>query len=332
MTACWMKGDLHVHSALDSDGFLPIEEIVRRSRPFCDFLAISGHALQSDEWGGDQYRDVLAARKKYPDTFLFHLAEWEFPIPRHVIAFTTPDWREFELQREVVRQFDRKRDVIGRAKALEALRYIETHWPDQALMIFNHPNSPAVPFEDLEALAASPVFKILACYDRGERRAPQTWEVGAEWDRLLCLGHRIWTRFGSDFHRHFEDGHTDYYPGEFVQDHLWVQERNYRGIYNAYRDGAFFCTVDNLVSRLTLVRVDQRLRVVFQCGEPVEKFEVIGDGKILMTVTNIDEHFDRELDVPPAGYYRLRGHGYEKKRRYTDGTYVPVFLSNPLFV
>lgn len=331
MSACWIKGDIHVHSALDSDGFLPVEEVVRRARPFCDFLAISGHALNSDEWGVDQHREIRAARQKFPDTFLFHLGEWEFPIERHVIAFTTPDWREFELQREVVRRFDRKRGVVGRAKALEALAFIETHWPGQAFMIFNHPNSPAVPFDDLAALAESPVFKILACYDRGERRAPQTWEVGAEWDRLLCRGHRIWTRFGSDFHRHFTDGHTDYYPGEFVQDHLWVRERSYRGIFDAYREGRFFCTVDNLVSELTTTRGDGRLRVTFRCGQPVDRFEVIGDGKVLLTVTDIEDSFDRILDVPPAGYYRLRGHGFERKRRYSDGHYVPVFLSNPVF-
>jgi hypothetical protein len=44
------------------------------------------------------------------------------------MAVTTPDWHEFELQRELVRQFDRKMAVVGRAKALEALRFIETNW------------------------------------------------------------------------------------------------------------------------------------------------------------------------------------------------------------
>ncbi len=328
----WLTGDLHVHSNHDSDGFLSVAEVVERSRAYCDFLAISGHALLSDNWGVDQYASVLAAREANPGLFIFHTGEWEFPVPRHTIVLTTPDQGEFELQRELVRRFDRRAGVVGRERALEGLRYIEGTWGEEkALMIFNHPDSPAVPLDDLVALAGSPVFKIMACYDRGERRASQTWEVGAEWDQLLMRGHRLWVRFGSDFHKHFTDGHTDYYPGEFVQDQVKVQEKSYQGIFDAYRTGNYFCTVDNLIHGLE-VRYEGGLHVSFQCREEVEYFEIIGDGRVLETISPVPERFDRRLSVPPASYYRLRGHGREKTRKYSAGTYRPVFMSNPVFI
>jgi len=327
----WLTGDLHVHSIHDSDGTLPVEETIEKARPFCDYLAISGHALLSDNWGVEQYASVLAARKAHPDLFIFHTGEWECPVGRHAMVVTTPDHNDFELQRELVRRFDRKAGNVGREKAMEALHYLEATWGENAFMILNHPNRPSMPFEDLSALATSPIFKIMACYDRGEQRATQTWEVGNEWDQLLTRGHRIWVRFGSDFHQHFTKGHTDYYPGEFVQDHLWVKEKSYQGIFDAYRSGNYFCTVDNLIRGLE-VRYDGRLFVSFQCQEEVDYFEIIGDGKVLEMISPVAESFTQFITVPPASYYRLRGHGRSKKRKYSEGTYEPVFMSNPIFV
>ena len=107
---------------------------------------------------------------------------------------------------------------------------------------------PYVPLSALLAMAESPVFKVMACVDRGERRAPQVRNIGAEWDSLLIQGHRIYARCGSVFLRYFNDGGTDYYPGEFVQDHLWVENNTYQYIIDSYRAGRFYCTVANAIS------------------------------------------------------------------------------------
>ena len=223
----WIVGDVHMHSDHCGDGTLPVSEIVERAMPYCDFIAISGHARQSDNWGTGQYEDVLRARGQFPGFPIFHTGELEFPIERHAMVLAEPDDREFELQRELVRRFDRLAGVSGVDRACEAMQFIED-WSDRRrVVILNHPNAPDVAFADLDQLAAYDSFKVIACYDRGERRAPQTWDVGAEWDRLLTAGRRVWTRFGSDFNRHFTDGGNDYYPGEFVQDNLYVQDRSY---------------------------------------------------------------------------------------------------------
>ena len=244
----WIKGDLHVHSRCCKDGSLAVEEIVERSREYCDFLAISGHCRYPEFFRAEaQYAEVLAARKKY-DIPIFNTGEVEFPIPRHVIFITTPDNREFELLQSLVPRFCRRNKVEGTAAALEELAFLEKEWGNKVFMIFNHPNAPDVATEDLFAIACSPVFKVLACVDRRERRAPQTWEVGEAWDQLLTAGHRISARCGSDFHRHFADGGDDQLPGEFVQDCLWVKENSYDEIFRAYTEGRFFCQAGNVLS------------------------------------------------------------------------------------
>ncbi|MCD6364540.1 MAG: hypothetical protein J7M14_01565 [Planctomycetes bacterium] len=327
----WLTGDLHIHSACDSDGHLSVSETIARSRRYCQFFAISGHARGSDDWGHEQYAAVPAAREQFPDVLIFHTGEIEFPIERHAMVVTAPCEREFELQRELVRRFDRRRGCEGPEAAMELLRFVEDGWGDKAFMVFNHPNAPDVSFADLELLSRSDVFKVIACYDRGERRASQTWDVGAEWDRLLMRGRRIWVRFGSDFHRHFTDGGRDYYPGEFVQDQVFAGEKSYGAVVEAYRSGSYFCTVDNIVSHLRLDIVPGGLKVSFRSNEAVERFEIIADGRIVATVAGADGAPAEAIAVPAASYYRVRGFGFSKARRYSEGTYVPCFLSNPVF-
>jgi hypothetical protein len=144
-------------------------------------------------------------------------------------------------------------------------------------------------------------------------------------------GHRIWVRFGSDFHGHVSDGHDDYYPGEFAQDQVLVTERSYEAIFDAYRQGRYFCTIDNLVRGLEQELRPGGVRIAFTCTEEVETLEIIGDGRILETLGPITGAFDRVVPLPAARYYRLRGQGREKRRRYTAGSYRPVFMSNPIF-
>ena len=196
-------------------------------------FAIFGHCREPEFFRAEaQYAEVAAARKKF-DIPIFNTGEIEFPVERHVMMITTPGNREFELLRSLVPRFCRRAGAVGIDTAMEELAFVEKNWGDQCFMVFNHPNAPDVSLENLLRLAQSPVFKVLACVDRGERRAPQTWDVGGEWDQLLCRGCRISARCGSDFHRHFTDGGHDYYPGEFVQDVLLVEKNDYPEIFAA---------------------------------------------------------------------------------------------------
>lgn len=328
----WIKGDLHVHSHCCKDGSLPVAEIVERSREYCDFLAISGHCRYPEFFRAEkQYEEVLEARKKF-NIPIFNTGEVEFPIPRHVIFITTPDNREFELLQALVPRFCRRNKVEGTAAALEELAFLEKEWGNKVFMIFNHPNAPDVATEDLFAIARSPLFKVLACVDRRERRAPQTWDVGGAWDQLLTAGHRISTRCGSDFHRHFSDGGDDQLPGEFVQDCLKVKENSYDEIFRAYTQGDFFCQAGEILENpLFTFKNERELHLELTFKSEMEKVEVISEGKVVACFDELSEKLCADIAVPRGKYYRVRGVGKMQKRKYEEGMFEPLFLLNPLY-
>ena len=331
----WIKGDLHVHSHCCGDGTMSVDDIVENSREYCDFIAISGHCRTPEFWRTEnQYKEVVEARKKF-DMPIFCTGEVEFPVPRHVMFITTPDDRELELLRLLVEKFCRRSGVEGLDAALAELRFVEENWKDNCFMIFNHPNAPDVETSDLLALAKSPVFRILACVDRRERRAPQTWDIGGAWDELLSKGFRISTRCGSDFHRHFTNGGQDYFPGEFVQDYLNVETCDYSSILNAYRDGNFYTTCGNLISAPEFsVTEDNGIRqchLAFELNGEMEKVEVVSEGKVIAEFTDFTDRFEKTFSVPDGKYYRMRGTGKMQKRWYTEGEFEPFFLLNPIY-
>ena len=330
----WIKGDMHVHSHCCGDGKMPVEQIVENALEYCDFLAISGHCRVPEFFRAEQqYQEVLSARKKF-NIPIFNTGEIEFPVPRHVIIFTTPDDREFELLQSLVPRFCGRNGVSGINAAMEELAFVEKNWHDNVCMIFNHPNAPDVPTEDLLELAKSDVFRVLACVDRGERRAPQTWDVGNAWDQLLMHGFRISTRCGSDFHGHLSLGGKDYYPGEFVQDVLQVEQNSYQEILQAYRNGNFYTTVGNLISGPKFVFADdsqEKITLEFDLNGEMEFVEVISEGKVIERFTDFSDHFARTFSVPKGKYYRVRGAGKLQKRKYTEGEFEPIFLLNPLY-
>ncbi len=331
----WIKGDLHVHSHCCGDGTMSVDDIVENSREYCDFIAISGHCRTPEFWRTEnQYKEVVEARKKF-DMPIFCTGEVEFPIPRHVMFITTPDDRELELLRLLVEKFCRLSGVEGLDAALAELRFVEENWKDNCFMIFNHPNAPDVEISDLLALAKSPVFRILACVDRRERRAPQTWDIGGAWDELLSKGFRISTRCGSDFHRHFTNGGQDYFPGEFVQDCLNVETCDYSSILNAYRNGNFYTMCGNLISAPEFsVTEDNSIRqchLAFELNGEMEKVEVVSEGKVIAEFTDFTDRFEKTFSVPDGKYYRVRGTGKMQKRKYSEGEFEPLFLLNPIY-
>lgn len=336
----WITGDLHVHNHNCADGTLPVMEIIERSRQYCDFIGISGHSYDIPNWGRNQYNEILEARKRYPDMPIFHTAEQNFPVERHTMFLTVPENNEFPLQQELIRRFHRQNGNEGLEKGIEALHYVKDNWgEDQTFMIFNHPNAPAVSLEDLEGLAAScDVFKVIACVDRRERRAPQLWDIGAEWDQLLMKGYRLFARNGSDFHEHFTDGGTDYLPGEFVQDHLWVENNTYTDIIEAYRTGRFYCTVGNCIRNplFSAVPCDGsdtafKVSLSFEALSDLAQVDIITDGKAVLSFTDISGHFTFEDTLEGHGYFRVRGLGKPSPRKYSEGEYEPLFLLNPIF-
>lgn len=337
----WIKGDLHVHTHNCADGTLSVAEIIARSRPYLDFIGISGHAYDTPDCGEAQYAEVLEARKRWPDMPIFHTAEQNFPIPRHTMFITLPENNEFRLQRELIRNFHRQNGHEGAEEARKEMIYVKQHWGEQnTFMIFNHPSAPDVSLEDLEEIASeNDVFKVIACVDRRERRAKQTWEIGEAWDKLLCKGYRLYARNGSDFHQHFSDGGSDYLPGEFVQDCLYVEENTYSEIINAYRTGHFFCTVGNCIENPVFTCAPDpktpgyfTVFLSYKANTEMEQIDFISDGKCVLSLTDVSGDLTFQVSLPGKGYFRVRGWGKPVPRKYTEGEYTPQFLLNPIFL
>lgn len=336
----WIKGDLHIHTHNCKDGTISVDEIIQRCRPYVDFIGISGHAYDTPDCLEAQYAEVVKAREKYPDLPIFHTAEQNFPIPRHTMFITTPDNDEFMLQRQLIRNFHRMNGHEGIDEALAEMEFVKEHWgQEKTFMIFNHPNDPDVALEDFEALArVNDVFKVIACVDRRERRADQTWEIGREWDELLCKGYRLFARNGSDFHKHFHDGGEDYLPGEFVQDHLYVEETTYEEIVKAYRTGHFYCTVGDCIHHpsFTCRKSEQaghyHVSLSFTATVDLEQVDIISNGKCVLSLREVPKDFSFDGVLEGKGYFRVRGWAKPVDRTYSSGQYTPQFILNPIFL
>ena len=336
----WIKGDLHVHTHNCNDGTLSVDEIISRSRKYLDYIGISGHSYDTPDCFEKQYEEVVEARKKYPDFPIFHTAEQNFPLQRHTMFVTLPENNEFLLQRELVQKFHRQNGHEGREEACAELRYVKENYSEEkTFMIYNHPNDPDVPMDDFRAIAEeNDVFKVIACVDRGERRAKQTWDIGEEWDKLLLEGHRIYARNGSDFHKHFEDGGHDYLPGEFVQDCLYVEDNTYDEILRAYRNGRFYCMVGNCIDypEFTIERTENedeyRLHLSFTTNTQMQEVDIIADGALALKITDVPNGFSYDGVFTAKKYFRVRGFGKGVDRKYSEGQYTPQFILNPIFI
>ena len=133
----------------------------------------------------------------------------------------------------------------------------------------------------------------------------------------------------------FALGGHDYFPGEFVQDVLQVEKNDYPDILRAYRDGNFYTTCGDLI-RDPLFRVDcknglRKMHLAFDLNGEMEKVEVVSDGKVIAEFTDFSDRFDQEFSVPAGKYYRVRGTGKMRQRKYTEGEFEPVFLLNPIY-
>jgi hypothetical protein len=237
------------------------------------------------------------------------------------------------------RNFHRQSGHEGRDEACRELAFVKERWGEEkTFMIYNHPNDPDVPLDDFKAISeVNDVFKVIACVDRGERRAKQCWDIGEEWDQLLCMGHRLFARNGSDFHKHFEGSGHDYYPGEFVQDYVYVEETTYDAIVDAYRSGRFYCTVDNCITDPVFTAVSNgdgtyAVSLSFTANAPLEQVDIISGGKCICSITDVPRDFHFTANLPGKVYFRVRGWAQPKDRKYSEGQFAPQFLLNPIFL
>lgn len=93
--------------------------------------------------------------------------------------------------------------------------------------------------------------------DRGAySRAPtmggfdqMTARLGGFWDSMLGEGRRWWITSTSDSHRHYTDGGSDFWPGEYSKTYVKAA-RTYDDVLDGLRNGRVFVTLGDLVSEV----------------------------------------------------------------------------------
>ncbi|MCR5876379.1 phosphoesterase [Phenylobacterium sp. J426] len=73
--------------------------------------------------------------------------------------------------------------------------------------------------------------------------------VGGVWDSMLGEGRRWWITATSDSHRHYTEGGSDFWPGEYSKTYVKAT-RTYDDVLDGLRNGRVFVTLGDLVSEV----------------------------------------------------------------------------------
>lgn len=76
-----------------------------------------------------------------------------------------------------------------------------------------------------------------------------TARLGGFWDSMLGEGRRWWITSTSDSHRHYTDGGSDFWPGEYSKTYVKAA-RTYDDVLDGLRNGRVFVTLGDLVSEV----------------------------------------------------------------------------------
>lgn len=76
-----------------------------------------------------------------------------------------------------------------------------------------------------------------------------TARLGGFWDSMLAEGRRWWVTSTSDSHRHYTDGGSDFWPGEYSKTYV-LAARTHADVLDGLRNGRVFVTLGDLVSEV----------------------------------------------------------------------------------
>jgi hypothetical protein len=86
-------------------------------------------------------------------------------------------------------------------------------------------------------------YPTLGGYDQ------MTARLGGFWDSMLGEGRRWWITANSDSHVHWNEGGSDFWPGEYAKTYV-LAEKNHDSIMDGIRHGHVFVTTGDLISEL----------------------------------------------------------------------------------
>jgi hypothetical protein len=251
----------------------------------------SGH---QNMWRWQSLRDysfenVLSARSAYPNRMIFQ--GYEFNVPGHEHAsmglinnqfLANPNCNplaEFEFKFDNsdadmiggVAQGWTKSVLSGHAKAVEAITWLQTNYPNTSYVIAAHPErknlNNIAGFRDMNNAGPDVCFGFESMPghqrgpDRGEYKASNgtvgtftyggcgiyAGKVGGLWDAMLSEGRSWWLFASSDFHNLT----ADFYPGEYQKTYTYVNNRyNPQSYVDGLRSGNSYIVNGDLIDSL----------------------------------------------------------------------------------
>jgi len=242
----WLAGDHHIHTKYSSDGRYEIVEQVRAAAQsglgFCVITDHGGPAHQKVVTTA-AYRELIEARRAFPEIIVFQGLEWNIPSAEHGSIIVPPTADEARMIEEFESRFDdksRKTPPLGEPDAVAGISFLQS-LPSKPLFFANHParrglDSPhelrawsdAGPevmrgFEGAPGHSAATMMGELrghysdkpskgsfAGYPLESYRTfggydYYTAEVGGLWDSLLSEGRPFYITCNSDSHRYLGD-------------------------------------------------------------------------------------------------------------------------------
>lgn len=251
------------------------------------------------------YPELLKARQKFPQLIQFYGMELDTPAAEHssVIIPKTPAERDvlFDIESRFNRREpwpeDPKRNT--EPAMIEALRFMAAV-PAPPVVIANHPARTAkaigayglVSPHELRAwndaapkvavgMEGAPGHQAGGLNPAGDaddgfrgayRAAPtlggfdqMTARLGGFWDSMLSEGRRWWITSTSDSHRHYTEGGSDFWPGEYSKTYVKAA-RTPGDILDGLRNGRVFVTLGDLISELDVIAMTQDGRARAEIG------------------------------------------------------------------
>lgn len=95
---------------------------------------------------------------------------------------------------------------------------------------------------------------------------PMTARLGGLWDAMLTEGRRWWITATSDSHRHWREGGSDFWPGEYSKTYVKARH-DYGDVIDGLRKGRIFVATGDLVSQVDVTATGSRTHRSAGLGE-----------------------------------------------------------------
>ena len=104
-------------------------------------------------------------------------------------------------------------------------------------------------------------------------------EVGGLWDALLSEGRNWWNFASSDYHRHWTEGGSDFWPGEYQKNYTYIDSGNpdqLQAVFDGVRSGDTYHVMGDLIDELQFTAKSKNEtammgeRLVIKAGDTVK--------------------------------------------------------------